>query len=298
VTFHARGANWGIYIPLSSLAFLMGRVFGHLKADPTRLLSLSFRVLHQHELFHFAVDYMAAQCEVLLGRPCHRPARSLRDPQLDYIVLEEECANAHMLRALRHTPHRMSVEGKSVAVQGLTRKQPRGYHYLDCFPTSRLARFAERCEQLARSYVGCIPELDTSRLHGADLSGLYPLRPAIDWRHVPLHIIDNGARFNLPSGILGLFRSIEGPIKESSKFQTELARLPERIRKAWDRLRERLAVSTSAAGTDFKQWERAPAGPIYSARVSKSHRVHLQYVLASRSWWALSVGTHGAMGHG
>src|SRR5262245_37786215 len=79
VTFHAPGAQWGVYIPTSSLLYMATQVFGRLKMDLESRIRIAFRALHQHELFHFAVDCMASQWEAFSGKPCHKPARALRD---------------------------------------------------------------------------------------------------------------------------------------------------------------------------------------------------------------------------
>ena len=61
--------------------------------------TLAFRLIHQHEMFHFAADYALAQLEVLSGKPVWLPAREqLRDKMLGYRVHEEQLANAWMMR--------------------------------------------------------------------------------------------------------------------------------------------------------------------------------------------------------
>lgn len=94
VTFHAKGAQWGIYVPITSVGYLMTTAFAGLKTDDVTKFRIAFRALHQHELFHFAVDYMAAQWESITGRACHKPARRLRDAAAGYILLEEQLAKA------------------------------------------------------------------------------------------------------------------------------------------------------------------------------------------------------------
>jgi hypothetical protein len=50
VSFHARGAQWGIYVPMSGIAYLMKHGFSDLSADPITKLRIAFRAIHQHEL--------------------------------------------------------------------------------------------------------------------------------------------------------------------------------------------------------------------------------------------------------
>ncbi|MBI4699157.1 MAG: hypothetical protein HY758_09730 [Nitrospirae bacterium] len=102
VTFHAKGAQWGIYIPISSLMYLYDNYLINLEGDINSKLGIAFQILHKHELFHFSVDYMSSQWEMITSKPCHKPARSLKDSSLGYILLEEKLANAYMLRKLQY----------------------------------------------------------------------------------------------------------------------------------------------------------------------------------------------------
>jgi hypothetical protein len=69
VTFHGKGVQWGIYIPVSSIVYVIVKLFNNLAPDIHTKALLAFRILHQHELFHFATDYMAAQWEAITLRP-------------------------------------------------------------------------------------------------------------------------------------------------------------------------------------------------------------------------------------
>lgn len=127
VSFHARGAQWGIYVPMSGIAYLMKHGFSDLSADPITKLRIAFRAIHQHELFHFAADYTAAQWESILGKPCFVPARRLRDDQFGYNLLEEECANAHMMRSFLGGRSSLKAAGRMDAIRSFVRMQPPGY---------------------------------------------------------------------------------------------------------------------------------------------------------------------------
>ena len=108
-TFHAIGAQWGIYIPVSSIFYLTSNVFNKLDTDWDTKFRIAFRALHQHELFHFAVDYLTSQWEAFTGKPCHKPARRLKNPEKGYNILEETLANAGMLRSLLFGNSRQTV---------------------------------------------------------------------------------------------------------------------------------------------------------------------------------------------
>ena len=106
---------------------LAGSTFASLKVDLNTKLQIAFRALHQHELFHFAVDYMSSQLGGILGMPCHKPARGLMDPRAGYILLEEELANAHMIRASRGGHAKLRAQGKAKVLREFVREQPPGY---------------------------------------------------------------------------------------------------------------------------------------------------------------------------
>ena len=72
MTFHARNVNPGIYIPVSAIFFLITEYFRFLPTDFWTQFKLAFRAIHQHELFHFGIDYMSAQWEAITSRPLHK----------------------------------------------------------------------------------------------------------------------------------------------------------------------------------------------------------------------------------
>jgi hypothetical protein len=76
----------------------MAHVFDHLKTDWQTKVQLGFRALHQHELFHYAVDYMSAQWEAISEMPCYYPARKLK-ARIGYNPKEEMIANANKIRS-------------------------------------------------------------------------------------------------------------------------------------------------------------------------------------------------------
>jgi hypothetical protein len=270
-------------------------VFGGLKVDLKTRIRIAFRALHQHELFHFAVDYMASQWEAISGKPCHKPARALRDRARGYIVLEEQLANASMVRSFWGGRSSLRARGRSDALRTFVRQQPPGY--CDAERVVATAAFRDGCERLARAYISQIGGYDDSYLSAMDLMRIYPFTPSIDWRYCPIHVMDDGERLGLPPIDLGLFRTVAG-IGESDKFRKQLVRMPPAVQTAWERAKEILEINPHVGGLNFKLWERRPGEKIYSVRLNRSHRVHLGYRDDSRQWTALAVGGHQAMGHG
>ena len=286
----------GIYVPLSGIAYMIQNVFGGLPQDIETKVLISFRAIHQHELFHFAVDYMAGQWEAVSGKPCYVPARELRDKILRYNVLEEECANGHMMRSFRGGRSILKVAGSTGALRKFISMQPKGYKEGD---HKHISVFNARCESLVRNYVGSIFAFEARYPSAFDLMRSYPpLFPNLDWQYVPIHILNDGERMGLPADLLGLFSRIEQPIVETEQFARSLAGLPKNIRENWDRTRSRIKLTLHSSGMDFKRWKRTSDGEIYSLRLSNSHRVHLKRYRDSGQWSALNVGTHAQMGHG
>jgi hypothetical protein len=295
VPFHAKGAQWGIYVPMSGIAHIMVDFIWGLNTDLLTKFRIAFRAIHQHELFHFAVEYMAGQWEALTEKPCWNPARGLKDATRGYNLLEEECANAHMMRSFLGGRSSLRVAGRTSAMRNFVRRQPPGYREGD---HKREALFTKRCELLARRYVGCIRDSRFQALDAFELMRTYPpLFPNLNWTYVPIHILNDGTRIGLPPNLLGLFRSIES-VEESDRFARRLATLPIEIGNAWIRLKSRIKNSLALPGIDFKQWERNEDGVVYSVRVSKSYRAHLLRTPSGGPWLALNIGTHKEMGHG
>ena len=106
-------------------------------------------------------------------------------------------------------------------------------------------------KKLCRAYLGCMPGFKPFSLAATDLLASYPpVFPNLDWIHVPIHIINDGARIGLSSDLLGLFRSIEF-IEENERFQKKLEVLPPSVRNAWPRTKARMQDSLAMPGLDF-----------------------------------------------
>ena len=295
VPFHAKGAQWGIYVPMSGIAHIVVDVVWGLQTDLLTKFRIAFRAIHQHELFHFATEYMAGQWEALTEKPCWLPARQLKDTARGYILLEEECANTHMMRSFLGGRSSLRVEGRIPSMKNFVRKQPPGYREGD---HTREALFTERCELLARKYVDCIPDSRFHALDAFEFTRMYPpLFPNLNWTYVPIHILNDGVRIGIPPDLLALFGSIEN-VDESDRFTRTLATLPIEIRNAWIRVKTRMRTSVRMQGLDFKRWERRGEGDIFSIRVSSSYRAHLQRCSSGGPWRAIDIGKHKEMGHG
>lgn len=294
VTFHARGVQWGIYIKSSSVLALCEMMFKYMRADIETRLRIAFRAIHQHEIFHFATDYMSAQWELITGRPCHRPARALRDKKAGYIFLEEALANANMIRSSQRGRSALRVRGRAAGLRDFTTFQPEGYRDAQSYVSPDA--FMAGCEKLARNYVRCIPDYGRSDIRSLDLMSLYPQWPRLDWRYCPVHVVDDTAHLQLPPFKIDLFRTVEG-IEETRDFVASLSRAPSRVQQAWAKVKQQLAISTAIRGLDFKVWERRGSAVVYSVRLSRNHRAHIERRLGTGGWMAVGLGSHTEMGH-
>lgn len=198
MTFHARNANPGIYIPVSSIYFLVSEYFRYLPIDFWTQFKLAFRAIHQHELFHFGIDYMSAQWEAITSTACWLPAKNLlKDPKLGYNLLEEELANTQMLYSFRWANKPLNIRGKTAAMKRFVKKSKPGYR--NALKNTRIADFERKCTILASDHICCIPEYDYKYLDAINVLDSFPRFPRLDWRYCPIHIVHDEKRFNLPT---------------------------------------------------------------------------------------------------
>jgi hypothetical protein len=122
-SFHNSRAEWGIYLPLLSLVYFARRWLKRVRLPVEQKLEVAFQILHEHELFHFATDYMVAQWEIVLDSPCWIVMLEQKRTKQIYVEEEEKLANGYMLRQLaaRLSPAQYS------AVEAATLLQPPGY---------------------------------------------------------------------------------------------------------------------------------------------------------------------------
>lgn len=288
-SFHVRGWQWGVYVKVSGLLYLAQNAFAELDVEPVTKIRLAFRAILDHELFHFATDYAIGQTELAVYDAWWVPfKRSGHDRKQ-----EEKLANAYMLRRFRSGP---KVQGKQEALRSFTTQQPAGYkdaHKVGPNDWSNeLAKLAS--EYGAIWAVECYSE-GTVFGDAYDWEAQFPIRPAVDWRYCPIHLVDDSQRFDLPEGWLESFSCLQR-IVESAAFKKQLSQLPPALQKAWGRAKEKLRTAITS-GCDFKQWPRGGADT-WSCRVGDNFRVHLRHDRAGGFWEAVAIGSHKAMGHG
>ena len=203
--FHFRNVNPGIYMPISSILYVVWNYLWHLPTDFQTKFKLAFRAIHQHELFHFAVDNMAAQWEGITSQPCLLPGKErLRDQQHNYNLLEEELANTQMLYSFRWANKPLNVKGKTEALRRLVKNSGPGYR--DALKNTQIRDFDRKCEKLAVNYLRCISGYEGQHLAAVNINDLFLRFPRLDWRYCPIHILHDEKKFNLPLIYLDLPR--------------------------------------------------------------------------------------------
>jgi hypothetical protein len=296
VSFHYTGVQWGIYIPVSGLAYLVKEAFYSLPVPISNKIHLAFHAILNHELMHFAVDYAVSQEEVIFQEPWYVPAKKIfKSAPPSYCILEETMANAYMLKAFRTMKPSLRLRGKVKALRDFTKLQPIGYRDAIFAPPSKWESLLPR---LAHEYgrhgfkSALRPDL-WDRSSGYDWPAQFPIKPRIDWRYCPIHLVNDGARLGIPPDWLSFFSRLQN-IKESDQFIDALVRLAHPIQQAWERTKRKLDVALTH-GLDFKKWPKGKN--IYSVRVNDNYRAHLQFQPPSE-WLAIMIGTHNEMGHG
>jgi hypothetical protein len=292
MSFHYVGAQWGIYLPVSGILFMATRVFNNIDAPIFTKIQMSIRAIHQHELFHFAADYMSSQLELLTESACFNPSREMKDYDLGYIPEEEKLANANMIRSFWGRRFR----GKTAALRNFVLDSPPGYR--DGGKVTNHKAFNSACNELGRIYAASVSSLNESILEVDAYEG-YRLLPEfpIDWRYCPIHLLNDHDRLDLPEDLLDFFSRVS-TIAESDRFRKNMISLPIKLQRKWESLKQRLSVSIAGSGVDFKMWKREKEGSIYSVRLTRKHRAHLLHNKIDKSWLALDIGTHKQMGHG
>jgi len=296
-SFHVTGVQWGAYVSMSGIAYLVREVFRDLAASLETKLQLAFHAILNHELFHFATDYAIAQAELVHQEPWWVPAkRAFIAASPHYCTQEEKAANAYMLKAFRSMKPALRLRGKQQALRNWTYKQPPGY------AEGGLVE-REGWDLTLHCLAGCY--LDYSRIgrendnlwelqRGYDWPHQFPIRPRIDWRYCPIHLVHDGDRLGIPRDYLNLFSRLP-VIEETKDFQRSLQSLAPAIQQGWIRTKTKL-LSCISRGADFKKWSRA-GNNVWSVRINNSYRAHLQYD-PDGVWRALAIGSHKEMGHG
>ena len=296
LSFHITGVQWGIYIPVTGIAYLLNNAFKGLQIPLATKAGLAFKAILSHELFHFATDYAVAQSELTFREPWWLQALNARNTPR-YNVIEEKLANAYMLNAFRSTKSAFRAHGKQAALRTFTKKQPLGYS--DGWKVRR-NDWERELEALAHSYGqhgrnGRLHPALWSRASGYDWVHSFPITPRIDWRYCPIHIVNDSHRLGLPPDWLSILSRLQ-TIQETPKFMTRLAKMGPQVQKAWDRTKGRLQTHITT-GADFKKWP-STGQDVYSVRVNDGVRAHLKGTPSQPIWTALDIGNHKEMGHG
>lgn len=287
IPFHLRGAQWGIYIPLTSIVYMIKNVFNRVPADPVSLMRMAIRAMHQHELFHFAVEYAMAQLELITQTPLHLRSRQLKGEH-GYNRFEEQLANANMIRSFRGR----RIKGKTEALRNFTLSQPVGY--CDAAKSLRNEVFKNDCGLLITEYFSKLKQpLASDAFDAVNL-----LAPApIDWRYCPVHLINDTNSFGIDASLIDFFTRVE-QIEESKEFRKQLHKLSSEVQKMWKLTKRKLSVSCISNGLDFKVWDKTGSNPVYSVRLNRSYRAHLELKREQNMWSGLKIGDHKSMGHG
>ena len=266
VSFHYSARSWGIYISYRRLAAIASIAFRSIPrlTDADRLgLALSF--VMDHERFHYWTDVAAAHMELASRRPIYVPyLRAHPDVHTSSLAqLEEALAN---VRAYRRLTDRDVKDAAWRFMAG----QPVGYRDWHNYRYSAEQLQARR-ELGLGIHASAMPSwprivpfewfFDEHRT-GAS-SGAIPLR----WIGAP----QSGWAF------LGSYaRPVE--IDESSKFATQLAKMPADIQRMWrEKTRPRLEQG-QIGGTDFKKI----GADLFRCRVGLHYRVHLMRTSGTR----------------
>jgi hypothetical protein len=294
-SFHVRGRQWGIYLPISSIVGFAQEVFGGIGLNLSAAMRLSAHVLHQHELFHFAVDYFTFLWELATNNACWKPARELRQP-IGYYEREEKLANAYMLRRINAVGKELKVRGRASRLNRFVASMPAGYR--DALDFIGAREFRDECEILCIDYAESASEGPLyEEAVGPVLLELLRVDHRLDWRDCPVHVVHDERRFSLPDFYANLFLVVAS-IDEAPSFRKALEKCDAKVQRAWARTRQKLATTVASPGLDFKLWARRASQLEYSVRVDGNFRAHLLFDRGSESWTALSIGTHTKMGHG
>lgn len=299
LSFHVLGAQWGVYIRLSGIAYLIQDVLAKIPVSHELKAQLAFHAILNHELFHFATDYGIAQMEMLFAEPWWVPTRAhLRNANPGYLLVEEKLANAYMLRAFQAAKAPLRIRGKQEVLREFTMRQPEGYR--EGVLVRRRGTWDGILIELARAYgqhtrtASAQSLLWRSEL-GFDWPAQFPLWPKTNWRYCAIHLVDDSRRFGIPAGWLNLFVKLAN-VEESPEFKAKLGRYGRNIARAWERTKQKLCTHITR-GCDFKQWGAGPDG-IFSTRVDANFRAHLLRQQDPERWLAFDIGPHKAMGHG
>lgn len=301
VSFHDDQSSWGIYIPLSSLAFIDEIYFRRLTVDRDHRFRTAWSLLLHHEQMHFAVDQACAWFELMLRAPIRRefmmrfkkssPLSAVTTSEA-YLEVEETAANAHMLRQIGAAESRQIV----AAVEKFVEKQPAGYR--DGRKATGDIPFADCVTETLRSYLALWAmehHLDIGS-RAIDLSRLVLSENRRALSECPVYTLDDLGEVGIAPGSVYFIQCIS-QIVETENFARQFQRQDLAVRRDWLKKREQIKIGLPAPPRFEKLKNSDP--PTWSLRLRSGHRVHLQPPdQGTNRWCAVAIGSHKEMGHG
>jgi hypothetical protein len=290
VSLHNSEDEWGIYIPMTSVHYLVNRLFEKEKISDTRKFNLAFDLLLHHERFHFLADYAQTQTELLLGVACRYMLKN-QFPKGKYLEIEEALANAFMLNQLQNSATKKQLE----KIKKFVLNQPAGYR--DALPYSEDPEYFNHGQsEVVKAYVGLVA-LDKNvslPISSIDWQSSFISPEKTDWSECPVFIIQDDERMGLPP-LVPKFLPCIPDIRETKKFLKKFSKLPQQYQNSWLETKSDLTVKPP----NPKQFEalKGKMRGIYSLRVGSGHRAHLKPINEYEYWEAFEIGTHTEMRH-
>jgi hypothetical protein len=275
VSFHF-GPDWGIYVRergLNVVAWFLQGPF-----DPLYRLQQAFRCLHRHEYFHFLTDVALTAVEISSHDWLYVPyVRATKRGTPPWNLQEEGMANAYALGGFAGSALIPDIE-RFMATQ------PSGYR--------DHAEFRVRGGGLKQG----MPSLIAGAI--SDVGGMptlpMPLGPLLFDRagqvvrvdDVPVYLIRDPAPS--PGKTLQMITSIP-TLRQTERFSKDLARLPDGIRRKWDKARQILAITARSRSLNFEKLENCDT--VFSIRIDRSVRATIRQSTDGK-WEALRIGKH------
>jgi hypothetical protein len=290
VSFHNSEDEWGIYIPMISVHYLVNRLFDKEKISDSRKFNLAFDLLLHHERFHFLADYAQTQTELLFGVAC-RYLLENQFPKGKYLEIEEALANAFMLKQMQNSATKTQI-GK---IKKFILSQSAGYR--DALPYAEDPEYFDHgLSEVVKAYVGLVA-LDKNvslPVSCIDWHSHFISSEKIDWSECPVYILRNDEGLGLPP-LVPKFLPCIPDIRETKKFLKKFSKLPQKYQNSWLETKSELTVKPP----NPKQFEalKGKMRGIYSLRVGSGHRAHLKPINEYEYWEAFEIGTHTEMRH-